>query len=212
MRIGVLGGTFDPVHIGHLLIAEEARVSLRLEEVVFVPAGQPYFKADQHVTEGRHRLAMVELAVDSNPCFTVSDVELRRSGPSYTADTLMELRDRVGDAGELFLILGMDSLAELDRWRRREDILALSTVVGFARPGTCGPDKATMASIRRDAARGLELLDGPQVGVSASGRRRRVAEGLSIRYRVPEPVEAYIYEHGLYGAKRRGKGGPGEQV
>ncbi len=190
MRTGVLGGTFDPVHLGHLLIAEEARVSLGLDDLLFIPAGQPYFKTGQSVSEACHRMAMVELAVASNPHFTASDVEIGRPGPTYTVDTLTELRKRLGEDRDLFLILGMDSLADLDRWRRPEDILALSTVVGFARPG---------ADVPNGGKRGrIQLLDGPQVDISGSDIRRRVAAGLSIRYMVPEPVEEYIYEHRLY--------------
>ena len=198
MRTGVLGGTFDPVHLGHLMIAEEARVSLGLDEVLFIPAGQPYFKTGQPVSEACHRLAMVELAVASNPHFTASDMEVRRPGPTYTVDTLTELRRRLGGAHELFLILGMDSLADLDRWRRPEDIFALSAVVGFARPGADVPDEETLERIRGQAQGRLQLLDGPLVDISASDIRRRVAEGLSIRYTVPEPVEEYIYGHRLY--------------
>jgi nicotinate-nucleotide adenylyltransferase len=190
VRTGVLGGTFDPIHLGHLLIAEEARLSLGLDDVLFIAAGQPYFKTGQPVSEACHRLAMVELAVASNPHFTASDVEIARPGPTYTVDTLTELRKRLGEDCDLFLILGMDSLADLDRWRRPEDIVALSTVVGFARPG---------ADVLDDETRGcIQLLDGPQVDVSGSDIRRRVAAGLSIRYMVPEPVEEYIYVHRLY--------------
>jgi len=198
MRTGVLGGTFDPVHLGHLMIAEEARVTLGLDEVLFIPAGQPYFKTGQPVSEACHRLAMVELAVASNLHFTASDMEVRRPGPTYTFDTLTELRKRLGGAHELFLILGMDSLADLDRWRRPGDIVALSAVVGFARPGADVPDEETLERIRGQAQGRLQLLYGPLVDISASEIRRRVAEGLSIRYTVPEPVEEYIHRHRLY--------------
>ena len=198
MRTGVLGGTFDPVHLGHLLIAEEARVSLGLDDVLFIPAGQPYFKTGQPVSEACHLLAMVELAVASNPHFTASDIEIGRPGPTYTVDTLTELRKRLGGGHELLLIVGMDSLADLERWRRPEDILALSVVVGLARPGADVPDERTLERIRSQAPGRLQLLDEPLVGISASDIRRRVAEGLSIRYAVPEPVEEYIYRHRLY--------------
>ena len=190
MRAGVLGGTFDPVHLGHLLVAEAARVSLGLDVVLFIPAGQPYFKAGQPVSDAGHRLAMVELAVASNPHFTASDIEVARAGPTYTVDTLTKLRDRSSGTDELFLLLGMDAVVDLDTWRRPDEIRGLCTVVGLARPGVDVPDEGLPG--------GTALDDGPAVDISASDIRRRVAVGLSIRYMVPRPVEEYILRHRLY--------------
>ena len=190
MRVGVLGGTFDPVHLGHLVVAEAARVSLGLDEVLFIPAGQPYFKAGQPVSDAGHRLAMVELAVASNAHFTASDIEVARAGPTYTVDTLTELRDRSSGTDELFLLLGMDAVVDLDTWRRPDEIRGLCTVVGLARPGVDVPDEGVPG--------GIALDDGPAVDISASDIRRRVAAGLSIRYMVPRPVEEYILRHRMY--------------
>ena len=115
MKIGVFGGTFDPIHIGHLLIAEEARVLIGLDQVLFIPAGQPWFKASRNVTDASHRMAMVKMAIASNPRFRASDIEINRPGQSYTADTLVELRQELDDEARLFVILGVDALREIDR-------------------------------------------------------------------------------------------------
>ena len=201
MNIGVFGGTFDPIHLGHLIVAEEARVSLDLDEVLFLPTGQPYFKADRTISEASHRLAMVELAVESNPYFRASDMEIKRPGPTYTVDTLVELRSRVGPKAEIYVILGLDSLGELDRWHEPRRILEMSTVVGVSRPGFQELDARVLDSIRTGASTEVVLLNGPLIGVSGSEIRRRVSEGLSIRYHAPEAVERYIYDHGLYGGR-----------
>ncbi|MCH7786427.1 MAG: nicotinate-nucleotide adenylyltransferase [Chloroflexi bacterium] len=198
MKVGVFGGTFDPIHVGHLIVAEEARGRLGLDEVLFVPAGQPWFKAGDGVTEARHRMAMVELAIASNPCFRASDIEIGRAGPTYTVETLIELREQLGPDSEIYLILGLDSLQEIDRWRSPERVFELATVVGMSRPGCADLDAKRLDSIFPGASDRVMMLDGPLIDISATDLRRRVSEGLSIKYRVPESVEAYIYEHGLY--------------
>jgi nicotinate-nucleotide adenylyltransferase len=205
VKLGVFGGTFDPIHIGHLIIAEEARVQLGLDEVMFVPAGQPWLKADRTVTDGRHRLAMVELAVASNPCFWALDMEVERPGPSYTVDTLAELRRKLGPDAEIYLILGMDSLSQLSRWRKPERVLEMCTVVGISRPGAEDFNPSTLDAISPGASSRVILLRGPLIDISGTDIRQRVAVGLSIKYRVPEDVEAYIYEQGLYKAASAGR-------
>ena len=135
LKIGILGGTFDPIHDGHLMIAESARVCLCLDEVIFIPAGRPWLKSDRMVSDPAHRLAMVELAILDNPRFEVSDIEIERPGPTYTVDTLAELHRRLGVRAELYLILGMDSARELGRWHRPERIFEMCTVVVVSRPG-----------------------------------------------------------------------------
>ena len=200
VRLGVLGGTFDPVHIGHLVIAEEARERLDLDEIVFMPTGQPWLKAGQEITAAHHRMAMVELAVESNPFFSSSDMEVRRPGPTYTVDTLAALRCHLGTEAEIFLILGLDSLSDLSRWHEPRRIFELSTVVVMSRPGVADFDQQSLDAISPGAERTVVVLDGPAIGISGTDVRRRVAEGLSIKYRVPEAVEAHINEHGLYRA------------
>ena len=197
-KMGLLGGTFDPIHMGHLLIAEDAREGLGLDTVVFIPTGRPWLKADQNVTESDHRLAMVKLAVGSHPHFCVSDIEVRRQGPTYTVDTLNQLRRQYDSDTKIFLILGMDSLNELARWRSPERLFDLCTVVGISRPGQDDIDRDKLESISEGASGKVIFMSGPSVGISGSDIRDRVAHGRSIRYRVPEAVESYILDHGLY--------------
>ena len=198
MKIGVFGGTFDPVHVGHLIGAERSREVLGLDQVLFIPAGQPYFKADRRITEAPHRLAMVELAVESNPGFAASDMEISRPGPTYTVDTLEELSNQLGPETELFVILGVDSLRELERWHQPRRILDMSRLVALPRPDMADPDARMLDAISPGSSSRVEVMDGPLIDVSASDIRYRVSQGLSIRYLVPEAVEAHIHEHGLY--------------
>lgn len=197
MRVGVFGGTFDPVHVGHLIAAERATELLALDEMLFVPAGQPWFKSGEPVTDAEHRLNMVRLAVESNPRFSVSDVEVVRPGPSYTIDTLEELRAHAGEGKKLFLVLGLDALAEMHRWRSPARVFELATVVGVARPGAKF-DPETLSGIFPSAAERVIMLDVPMVDVGATELRRRAEQGSSLRYLVPDSVERYIREHGLY--------------
>ncbi len=202
MRVGILGGTFDPIHLGHLIIAEESRLGLSLDRVLFVPAGQPWLKEGQPLTEAGHRLRMVELAVASNPHFDCLRSELARPGPSYTVDTLEELRAGLGPEVELHFILGRDAFASFHRWKEPERLLDLSRLVVVSRPGyreeqgEGGIDRIR-ARYRERAAR-ITVLSVPWVNFSATEIRRRAAAGISFRYQVPEPVERYITEHGLY--------------
>ncbi len=207
MKLGVFGGTFDPIHVGHLIIAEKVTMRLGLDKVIFIPAGRPYFKAGQEITEAEHRLAMVRLAVESNNRFEVSDAEVTRPGPTFTADTLRDLRRALGV--EMYLILGLDSLKELAQWRRPAEILQLATLVGVPRTGAGDFDPETLDSIFPGASKRIVVLDGPLIDVSGTEIRRRAPRGEPIRDLVPEPVEAYIREHGLYArgqvAKRSGR-------
>lgn len=203
MRVGLFGGTFDPIHLGHLIKAEEAREALSLDEVWLVPAGQPWLKSDRQVSEAHHRLAMVELAVASNSHFRVSDMEVRRPGPSYTLDTLLEMRRHLGPEAEIFLLLGADSLRHIERWHKPEQVLKLAELVTFSRPRgeggqADGFQPEWLDRILPGAGKEVILLDGSQIAVSGTDIRRRVADGRSIKYRVPEQVKAYILQHGLY--------------
>jgi len=198
-RLGILGGTFDPVHLGHLAIAEEAREELGLERVLFVPAGDPWQKANRAVTPGAHRLAMVELAIAGNPALAAGRLELDRPGPSYTVDTLAALAAdarAAGRAPDLWFILSAEALDGLPTWREPERILALAGLAVVPRPGG-PPDAAERFAARYPGARAV-FLDGPNLAISGTQVRARVAAGRSIRYLVPPAVEAYLTRHALY--------------
>ena len=197
-RLGILGGTFDPIHIGHLAIAEEARARLDLPEVRFMPAGQPPHKGGRSITPAAHRLAMIELAIADNPHFSVSTYELRQRGPSYTVDTLAHLREELGSDCTLYFIAGGDALADFLTWYRPERLLELATLVVVARPGTPPADMAALEAQLPALRSRLVILEGPRFDLSASELRQRVRQGLPIRYQMPAAAEAYIRRRGLY--------------
>ena len=198
MRVGILGGTFDPIHVGHLIVAEEARVRLRLERVIFMPTGQPWLKENQPVASGEDRLRMVELAVVSNPAFQVGHNEVDRSGPTYTVDTLEEMSREVGADAELYFIVGMDALEQFHRWKDPERLLEMCRLVVANRPGHQGVDVNAVVGRVPQVGPRLTLLSVPRMEISSTDIRQRVAEGVSIRYLVPDAVEGYIQQQGLY--------------
>ncbi len=197
MRVGVFGGTFDPIHIGHLVAAEETRVQLKLERVVFVPAGLPPHKLANHISPVEHRLAMVQLAIASNPYFTVSRVDIDRFGPCYTVETMELLRDEWGPGVELYFIMGSDSLADILTWYKPERLIRLCRLAVVKRPGY-DVDIKELDRLLPGIASRVQFINSPLIDVASCDIRRRVREGLSIKYQVPEAVERYIYEHGLY--------------
>lgn len=194
--IGILGGTFDPIHHGHLAIAEEAREALGLERVTFMPAAAPPHKPGQAVTAPAHRLAMVRLAIAGNPAFEVSELEVERGGSSYTVDTLEALRDR--GLADPWLIMSSEALAGLPAWREPARILGLARLAVVPRGGfdPLGPDwvEARFPGL----AERVRFLAGPLLPISGSVVRRRAAAGRSVRYLVPDAVAAYIADHRLY--------------
>jgi len=196
-RIGVIGGTFDPIHYGHLAAAEEARVRVNLEKVLFAVAGLPPHKLDEEVTPVEHRLAMVRLGISSNPDFELSRVDVDRSGPSYTVDTISILQEQWGQGTEMFFILGIDSLVEVPTWHQPERLIQLCHLVAVARPGFEVDMRQLEDSVPGISSR-VEIIGMPEVDISSSDLQRRVREGLPIRYQVPEEVERYIREHRLY--------------
>lgn len=198
MNVGILGGTFDPVHNGHLIVAEVAREQLNLNEVLFIPAGQPWLKTEYAVTPAEHRLCMLRLALDDTPYFRISEMEIERPGPTYTLDTINALKESLDEADELFFILGQDNLMQLPQWHKAPDLIQLCYLVAAPRPGVKKPDlKALEAEIPGITKRAM-LMKQPLIDISASDIRKRVARGLSVRHLVPEPVNRYIKEHGLY--------------
>ena len=193
-RLGVFGGTFDPIHLGHLALAEAARDTLDLE-VVFMPAGQPPHKPDVRISPAADRLAMVRAAIADNPGFRVSTLELERSGPSYTVDTLETLAATTPD---LSLIVSTEAAADLGNWHRPERVLQLATLVVVPRDGFPDLDEATVARLVPGTRPRVVILDGPRLRLSASAIRRRAAAGRSVRYLVPDAVATYIGDHALY--------------
>lgn len=198
MSIGVLGGTFDPVHRGHLIIAEEARLKFSLVKVLFVPAGEPWLKTERVITQSTHRLEMVRLAIAERPYFELSTVEVDRPGPSYTVDTVEILRQQLGVEARIFFLLGWDSLAELPRWKEPARLVKLCKLVAVNRPGFSRPDLKALETQVSSITQSVVWLDIPPVDISSSDIRHRVAQGLSIHGLVPDAVEDYIRAHNLY--------------
>ena len=198
MNIGVLGGTFDPVHNGHLIVAGEVKARLGLAAVIFVPAGQPWLKADWPVTPAEHRLRMLRLALADQPDFKISTLEIERAGPSYTVDTMAELREQASSDDELFFILGRDNLAQIPQWQDPSRLMAMCYLVAVNRPGAPRPKLKSLEKSLPGISKRVMFLDSPEIDISASMVRERVARGLSVRHLVPEPVNRYIKENGLY--------------
>ncbi len=192
MPTGFLGGTFDPIHIAHLIIAEEAVDELGLERVVFIPSARPPHKSEEGLTSIEHRLEMVRLAIGDDSRFAVSDLEARRPEKSYTIETVRELKEELGDPGKLYFIMGADSVAQFFTWKDPEALLEECRFVVAPRPGIDldGADPRLRGA--------LVTLDMPHIAISATDIRERVRQGRSIRYLVPAGVAAYIREKKLY--------------
>jgi nicotinate-nucleotide adenylyltransferase len=197
VRRGLLGGTFDPPHIGHLQIAEAARRKLCLDEVVFIPAGSPWVKASMKVTPACHRLEMVRLAAAGVPYFSVNDIEVKRPGPSYTWQTIQELKSRYPD-DELYFILGWDNLSSLPSWHHPDRIIKAACLVAAPRVGTPRPNVHELDERVPGLAAHTAILSEPEINVSATSIRERVRKGESIDHLVPAAVTKYIAQHNLY--------------
>lgn len=214
-RVGVFGGSFNPIHLGHLLLAEDILELLRLDRIVFVPASMPPHKPVSGLAPARDRYRMTELAIRGNPRFAISDLELRRPGPSYTADTLEALRREAGPDVTLYLLIGSETFLDLLSWKDPQRLAQLSRLVVIPRVGSpFDPDgihaQKVLAEIGQDrwirvpsasgemSAKGVVLADAMSLPISSSDLRRRAREGRSLAYRVPEAVRTYILEHQLY--------------
>ena len=196
-NIGVIGGTFDPIHLGHLVIAERAREQFELDCVLFIPAAQPPHKLAAQVSAAEHRYLMTVLALQSHPCFFASDIELRRSGPSYTVDTLQQLKQQYGTDCELFFISGADAIRDLPTWREPQRLLELCQFIAASRPGCRALDEA-IAGFGEAGRRRIHTLAMPELDIAATDLRERIKHGRSIRYLVPDAVMQYIEKEGLY--------------
>jgi nicotinate-nucleotide adenylyltransferase len=195
LRLGLLGGTFDPIHVGHLLIAEVARHALALDRVVFIPAGDPPHKGEA-VTDAEHRYSMALLATGDNQAFLVSRRELAREGPSYSLTTIGEYREEVGPEGEVFFIAGLDTLVEIQTWYQWEEVLQSCQFIALARPGS---DFGGLAGAVPDRYRErIHPVTGPGLAISSTDVRDRVRRREPIRYLVPPAVEVYIRKYELY--------------
>lgn len=194
-RIGLLGGTFDPVHFGHLRLAEEAREAVSLRQVIFIPAARSPFKPDRPLTDAHHRYQMLLRATYGNLAFAVSDIEIQRGGVSYTVDTVRHFAERMPDA-QLFLIMGLDSLAEFPRWREPLQIIQYCQLLVGVRPGyEAEPILAALPEAIREAVR---LIPSVTLDISASQLRTFAREGRTLRYLTPDSVIEYIQSHQLY--------------
>lgn len=200
-RIGILGGTFNPVHLGHLILAQTAAEVCDLGKVLFIPCGTPAHKNPGALIAAEHRLAMVRAAIAGDPRFEALDIEIRRAGISYAVDTVGQLRERYRDA-ELIFVIGSDTMGELYLWKSIYSLLTLCKFAVFCRPGF-DVGSVQSASLHIESPWAERLVEGVTVGreidISSSDIRYRVAEGMSIRYLVPQDVERYIAEHRLYG-------------
>lgn len=197
-KLGIMGGTFDPVHLGHLVLAEEALMELALDKVLFVPAGNPPHKQNWKVTPASHRYMMTVMATNSNCSFTVLPIELDRSGPSYTIDTIAALGKLYGTEAEFFFITGSDALSDLPNWKEAENLLGMCHFVAAARPGCNGTIDETISHFGELGLQRIHRLTTPELEISSTEIRERIRTGRSIKYIVPESVEHYILKEGLY--------------
>jgi len=218
MKTGILGGTFNPVHLAHLRIAEEVREACRLDSVLFIPAATPPHKQVAGAVAFAHRLAMIEAAIADNPAFLASDLESRRSGKSFSVDTL-ELLRQADPSGERYFIVGLDSFRDIASWKEYARLFELAHLVVTARPGVDLPDPLAalpvavqsdfcydqkLKKLRHRSGNAVIFLEETRLDISSTLIRRKVAAGESIRYLVPPAVAAYIADHGLYQSVQKG--------
>lgn len=197
-RLGIMGGTFDPIHIGHLACAEQARESFGLDAVIFIPAGVPVYKKDQKISPAEQRLEMCELAVATNPAFDVSAIEIERGGDTYTVDTLRYLRGHYPKNVKLYFITGADAVFNIIKWRESSAIADLAELIAVTRPGY-GVSDEQKVYLSENSNLTIRYLEVTALAISSSDLRKRVREGRSIRYLTMLRVRDYIEEHHLYG-------------
>ena len=191
MKTGILGGTFDPIHNGHLAIAEEARTYLNLTEVLFLPAGQPWMKSDKPISPAHHRVAMIRLALEGRPYFKLSTIEIEHQGPSYTVDTIAKLKAQSTEPSDLYFIVGWDNLARIPLWKDPSKLIEMCFLVAVPRPGYDRPDMKKLEAEIPGISKKVILMDKPRIDISATDIRNRVAQGLSISRLVPKQWKVY---------------------
>ncbi len=197
-KIGIMGGTFDPIHVGHLVTAEAVRIEFGLDNVIFIPAGNPPHKDHSQVSQALHRYIMTAMATYSNPYFFVSAIELERPGPSYTIDTIRALSQQYGPQTELYFITGADAVGDLPTWNDIDKLLDLCQFVATTRPGHPNALDDVIRYFGRKGEERIHRVTTPELEISATDIRERVKRGRSIKYIVPESVENYILKEGLY--------------
>jgi nicotinate-nucleotide adenylyltransferase len=198
MKIGILGGTFDPIHLGHLAVAAETCRCLKLDRLVFLPAGQPYFKQLNTITPAEQRLEMLELAIRGEPLYSISKLEIERQGPSYAVDSVSRMKASLTLDAELFFIMGWDSLLSLPLWYEAPRLIQLCKIVASPRPGFPKPDISQIEAKLPGITQRSIVLERPLIDISSTDIRRRVALGQPISDKVPPAVEKYILKNGLY--------------
>lgn len=192
-----MGGTFDPIHFGHLVTAEEALVQFNLDRVIFMPTGRPVLKADERVSSAEHRYSMTVLATAANPDFVVSRMEIDREGLTYTVDTLVALREQYGPGTELFFITGADAVWDIVSWKDADRVADLATFIAVTRPGY-DLEAARAAHEEHETRFKIEYIEVPALAISSTDIRQRVANRRPIRYLTPETVVSYIEKYALY--------------
>ena len=197
MNIGVMGGTFDPIHMGHLIVAEEVRTRINLAEIILVPAGQPWLNKTSPISAAEHRVEMIRLAIADKPYLKLSTIEIDEL-PSNTVDTIAEFLAELSLGDELFLIVSWDTLAGLPKWWEPWRLIEMCRLVAVPRPGYPRPKLKSLEASIPGISQRVMLMDGPEIDISASNIRDRLAKGLSVHHLVPEPVNTYIKEHRLY--------------
>ncbi len=198
MKLGIMGGTFDPIHLGHLATAETVREIFALDEIIFIPAARPPHKLDKDISDEYSRLTMTLLATQSNEFFRVSDMEIKRKGLSYTLDTMNELYETFGRSTELFFIIGADSLADLSKWHAARELVAKCHFIATTRQGVDVDFSAVEKFFGAAATEHIHRVTTPGLEISSTAIRERVRLGRSIKYLVPEVVEEFILREGLY--------------
>lgn len=196
LRLGIMGGTFDPIHYGHLVTAEAARNKFQLDKVVFVPSGRPPHKREQNITSPEHRLLMTVLATITNQYFEVSRMEFERQGYSYAIDTVREFHSQYGQDAEIFFITGVDAILEILSWKNVDELIAECGFIAATRPGY--EEKDLMKILPNKITSRIVTISVPALAISSTDIRRRIREDEPIKYLVPEQVEDYIYKHKIY--------------
>ncbi|RJX28963.1 MAG: nicotinate-nucleotide adenylyltransferase [Dethiobacter sp.] len=199
LTLGIMGGTFDPIHIGHLVTAEEARQQFKLDHVIFIPAGTPPHKDEKTISSAEHRYLMSMLAVVDNPYFTVSRLEIESKHPSYTVDTVRRFFEIYQEKLNLYFITGADAILDITTWKDYKELLEACSFIAASRPGySFSKLKIILGPAFPHIIKKVHLLEIPAMAISSTYIRRRIAEGKTIKYLTPEPVEQYIYKNRLY--------------